>query len=65
MPVTTYPDRRRPRRRNRSGTEHTITRGQYMANPKNHVAQHGGTRAWRGNRAKGTFGVAALRDGRR
>ncbi len=65
MSVNTYPDRRPYRCRNRSGTEHTITRGQYMADPKNHVAQHGGTRAWRRNRAKGTFGVAALRNGRR
>ena len=65
MPVTTPPGRRRSRRRNQSGTEHTITRDQYMADPKNHVARHGGTRAWRRNRATGTFGARAFRDGRR
>ena len=38
---------------------------QYMADPKNYVARHGGTRAWRRNRATGTFGAKAFRDGRR
>lgn len=65
MSVTIYPDRRPYRGRNRPGTEHAITRGQYMADPKNHVARHGGTRAWRRHRATGTFGDTAFRDGRR
>ena len=65
MSVTTYPNRRSNRRRSRSGFEHAVTHGQYMANPKNHVALHGGTRAWRRNRAVGTFGAKAFRDGRR
>ena len=38
---------------------------QYMADPKNYVARHGGTRAWRRNRATGTFGAKDFRDGRR
>ena len=65
MSVTTYPDRRRSHRRSRSGFEQAVTHGQYMADPKNDVARHGGTRAWRRNRAVGTFGAKDFRDGRR
>ena len=65
MSVTTYSNRRPYRRQSRSGFEHTVTREQYMADPKNHVARHGGTRAWRRNRAVGTFGAKAFRDGHR